>query len=112
MQCLKNQILQPYLKQSVFYFHRYYLCASVLHPKFYSWQLLISFLFKGLALQKSLPMNYYTVFHHIRELIPKDCILVSEGANTMDIGRTMLPNFYPRQRCDIFCSDSTCYISA
>ncbi|KAM9573624.1 2-hydroxyacyl-CoA lyase 1 isoform 2-T2 [Guaruba guarouba] len=55
---------------------------------------------KGLALQKSLPMNYYTVFHHIRELIPKDCILVSEGANTMDIGRTMLPNYYPRQRLD------------
>ncbi|XP_058687513.1 2-hydroxyacyl-CoA lyase 1 isoform X1 [Poecile atricapillus] len=55
---------------------------------------------KALALQKSLPMNYYTVFHHIRELIPKDCILVSEGANTMDIGRTMLPNFYPRQRLD------------
>lgn len=47
-------------------------------------------------------MNYYTVFHHIRELIPKDCILVSEGANTMDIGRTMLPNYYPRQRCGIF----------
>uniref|UniRef100_A0A8C9G035 2-hydroxyacyl-CoA lyase 1 n=1 Tax=Pavo cristatus TaxID=9049 RepID=A0A8C9G035_PAVCR len=57
---------------------------------------------KDLALQKSLPMNYYTVFHHIRELIPKDCILVSEGANTMDIGRTMLPNYHPRQRCDIF----------
>ncbi|KFW68256.1 2-hydroxyacyl-CoA lyase 1, partial [Pygoscelis adeliae] len=55
---------------------------------------------KGLALQKSLPMNYYTVFHHIRELIPKDCILVSEGANTMDIGRTMLPNYHPRQRLD------------
>ncbi|NXV21990.1 HACL1 lyase, partial [Cepphus grylle] len=55
---------------------------------------------KGLALQKSLPMNYYTVFHHIRELIPKDCILVSEGANTMDIGRTMLPNYYPCQRLD------------
>ncbi|XP_052654977.1 2-hydroxyacyl-CoA lyase 1 isoform X3 [Harpia harpyja] len=55
---------------------------------------------KGLALQKSLPMNYYTVFYHIRELIPKDCILVSEGANTMDIGRTMLPNYYPRQRLD------------
>ena len=47
-------------------------------------------------------MNYYTVFHHIRELVPKDCILVSEGANTMDIGRTMLPNYHPRQRCDIF----------
>ncbi|XP_059674456.1 2-hydroxyacyl-CoA lyase 1 isoform X3 [Gavia stellata] len=55
---------------------------------------------QGLALQKSLPMNYYTVFHHIRELIPKDCILVSEGANTMDIGRTMLPNYYSCQRLD------------
>ncbi|XP_054240910.1 2-hydroxyacyl-CoA lyase 1 isoform X3 [Indicator indicator] len=55
---------------------------------------------QALALQESLPMNYYTVFHHIRELIPKDCILVSEGANTMDIGRTMLPNYYPRQRLD------------
>ncbi|XP_068791370.1 2-hydroxyacyl-CoA lyase 1 isoform X2 [Struthio camelus] len=55
---------------------------------------------KGLELQKSLPMNYYTVFHHIRELIPRDCILVSEGANTMDIGRTMLPNYHPRQRLD------------
>uniref|UniRef100_A0A669P6D3 2-hydroxyacyl-CoA lyase n=1 Tax=Phasianus colchicus TaxID=9054 RepID=A0A669P6D3_PHACC len=55
---------------------------------------------QDLALQKSLPMNYYTVFHHIRELIPKDCILVSEGANTMDIGRTMLPNYHPRQRLD------------
>lgn len=62
----------------------------------------MSLIFKGLALQKSLPMNYYTVFHHIRELIPKDCILVSEGANTMDIGRTMLPNYHPRQRCGIF----------
>lgn len=77
------------------------LCFA-LYYKFYSWDLPISFIFKELALQKSLPMNYYTVFHHIRELIPKDCILVSEGANTMDIGRTMLPNFYPRQRCGIF----------
>ncbi|NWI09761.1 HACL1 lyase, partial [Crypturellus soui] len=55
---------------------------------------------KGLELQKSLPMNYYTVFRHIRELIPRDCILVSEGANTMDIGRTALPNYQPRQRLD------------
>ncbi|KGL77697.1 2-hydroxyacyl-CoA lyase 1, partial [Tinamus guttatus] len=55
---------------------------------------------KGLELQKSLPMNYYTVFRHIRDLIPRDCILVSEGANTMDIGRTALPNYQPRQRLD------------
>ncbi|XP_063159914.1 2-hydroxyacyl-CoA lyase 1 isoform X3 [Candoia aspera] len=55
---------------------------------------------KALSLQKQLPMNYYTVFHHVRELLPKDCILISEGANTMDIGRTMLPNYLPRHRLD------------
>ncbi|XP_015285182.1 PREDICTED: 2-hydroxyacyl-CoA lyase 1 [Gekko japonicus] len=55
---------------------------------------------KALSLRKQRLMNYYTVFHHIRELLPKDCILVSEGANTMDIGRTMLPNYHPRHRLD------------
>uniref|UniRef100_A0A3B3S636 2-hydroxyacyl-CoA lyase n=1 Tax=Paramormyrops kingsleyae TaxID=1676925 RepID=A0A3B3S636_9TELE len=45
---------------------------------------------KALALRSSLPMNYYTVFHHVSQLLPRDCIIVSEGANTMDIGRTML----------------------
>uniref|UniRef100_A0A8C1LGB5 2-hydroxyacyl-CoA lyase n=1 Tax=Cyprinus carpio TaxID=7962 RepID=A0A8C1LGB5_CYPCA len=55
---------------------------------------------KSLALQSTLPMNYYTAFHHISELLPKDCIIVSEGANTMDIGRTMLLNYLPRHRLD------------
>ncbi|TRY93287.1 hypothetical protein DNTS_010845 [Danionella cerebrum] len=55
---------------------------------------------KTLALRSSLPMNYYTVFHHISELLPRDCIIVSEGANTMDIGRTMLLNSLPRHRLD------------
>ncbi|KAM6450159.1 2-hydroxyacyl-CoA lyase 1 isoform 2-T2 [Liasis olivaceus] len=55
---------------------------------------------KALSLQKQLPMNYYTVFQHVRDLLPKDCILISEGANTMDIGRTMLPNYLPRHRLD------------
>uniref|UniRef100_A0A669P9S6 2-hydroxyacyl-CoA lyase n=1 Tax=Phasianus colchicus TaxID=9054 RepID=A0A669P9S6_PHACC len=82
------------LEVYTFLFPLYSLHVSVLHLN------LNSFIFKDLALQKSLPMNYYTVFHHIRELIPKDCILVSEGANTMDIGRTMLPNYHPRQRLD------------
>ncbi|XP_067867814.1 2-hydroxyacyl-CoA lyase 1 isoform X3 [Heterodontus francisci] len=53
---------------------------------------------KALAAQKSLPMNYYTVFHNIQALLPEDCIIVSEGANTMDIGRTMLHNYLPRHR--------------
>ncbi|XP_067867807.1 2-hydroxyacyl-CoA lyase 1 isoform X2 [Heterodontus francisci] len=55
---------------------------------------------KALAAQKSLPMNYYTVFHNIQALLPEDCIIVSEGANTMDIGRTMLHNYLPRHRLD------------
>nr|XP_057940533.1 2-hydroxyacyl-CoA lyase 1 [Doryrhamphus excisus] len=52
------------------------------------------------ALQATLPMNYYTVFHHVSQLLPHDCLIVSEGANTMDIGRTMLNNYLPRHRLD------------
>uniref|UniRef100_A0A3P8ZP36 2-hydroxyacyl-CoA lyase n=1 Tax=Esox lucius TaxID=8010 RepID=A0A3P8ZP36_ESOLU len=55
---------------------------------------------QALALQVTSPMTYYQVFHHIGQLLPRDCILVSEGANTMDIGRTMLPNCLPRHRLD------------
>ncbi|XP_049587331.1 2-hydroxyacyl-CoA lyase 1 isoform X2 [Syngnathus scovelli] len=54
----------------------------------------------ALALHSTIPMNYYTVFHHISQLLPRDCIIVSEGANTMDIGRTMLNNYLPRHRLD------------
>ncbi|XP_063707719.1 2-hydroxyacyl-CoA lyase 1-like [Culicoides brevitarsis] len=46
------------------------------------------------------PLNYYAVFHHLQNVIPKDAIIVSEGANTMDIGRTMLHNKLPRHRLD------------
>lgn len=46
------------------------------------------------------PLNYYAVFKHLREKIPSDCIIVSEGANTMDIGRSMLLNNLPRHRLD------------
>lgn len=53
-----------------------------------------------MALDTSVPLNYYTVFHHIRNIIPNDAIIVSEGANTMDIGRSMLNNILPRHRLD------------
>lgn len=53
-----------------------------------------------MSLDSSEPLNYYTVFHHVQSIIPKDCIIVSEGANTMDIGRTMLMNTLPRHRLD------------
>lgn len=58
----------------------------------------ISILPQSLALQSTVPMNYYTVFHHVSQLLPHDCIIISEGANTMDIGRTMLNNYLPRHR--------------
>ncbi|XP_036999842.2 2-hydroxyacyl-CoA lyase 1 isoform X2 [Artibeus jamaicensis] len=53
-----------------------------------------------LASKKSLPMNYYTVLYRVQEQLPRDCVIVSEGANTMDIGRTVLQNYLPRHRLD------------
>lgn len=46
------------------------------------------------------PMNYYRALRDVRAALPPDAILVSEGANTMDIGRAMLPNTAPRTRLD------------
>lgn len=54
----------------------------------------------ALALNTSVPLSYYTVFHHLQELLPKDAIIVTEGANTMDIGRSFLANKLPRHRLD------------
>ena len=48
----------------------------------------------------STPMNYYRALRDVREWMPDDAIIVSEGANTMDIGRTQLPNSQPRTRLD------------
>ena len=48
----------------------------------------------------SVPMNYYRVLRDIRDVLPRDAIIASEGANTMDIGRTVLPNFLPKHRLD------------
>ncbi|XP_039435139.1 2-hydroxyacyl-CoA lyase 1 [Culex pipiens pallens] len=53
-----------------------------------------------MAQDVKVPLNYHAVFHHLQELIPKDAIIVSEGANTMDIGRTFLHNKWPRHRLD------------
>ncbi|CAG9564743.1 unnamed protein product [Danaus chrysippus] len=55
---------------------------------------------KAQANDKSLPLNYYAVFKTVQENIPKDSIIVSEGANTMDIGRGILLNNKPRHRLD------------
>lgn len=34
----------------------------------------------------------------LRQHLDRNCYVISEGANTMDIGRTMLENFLPRHR--------------
>ena len=41
-----------------------------------------------------------SMFRDIKAAIPPNAIIVSEGANTMDIGRTQMPNFFPRHRLD------------
>jgi 2-hydroxyacyl-CoA lyase 1 len=46
------------------------------------------------------PTNYYRALRDIRAWAPADSVLVSEGANTMDIGRTQMPNAAPRLRLD------------
>jgi 2-hydroxyacyl-CoA lyase 1 len=46
------------------------------------------------------PLNYHRTLREIRDTLPRDTIIVSEGANTMDIGRTILPNFEARTRLD------------
>ncbi len=55
---------------------------------------------EAMAGQVEPPLSYYAVFKHLYELIPEDALIVSEGANTMDIGRTMLHNILPRHRLD------------
>jgi 2-hydroxyacyl-CoA lyase 1 len=46
------------------------------------------------------PMGYYRALRAVREAAPRDAIFVCEGANTMDISRTVLPNYEPRHRLD------------
>lgn len=53
-----------------------------------------------MALDSSVPLNYYAVFKTLSDSLPDNCIIASEGANTMDIGRTMLLNNEPRHRLD------------
>lgn len=51
-------------------------------------------------------MNYYSSIKIIEDQLHNvftkgdEYILVSEGSNTMDIGRTILMNYAPRQRLD------------
>lgn len=55
---------------------------------------------KGMIEDDSSPMNYYRAFKDINEWLPDDAIIIGEGANTMDIGRTQMLNKLPRHRLD------------
>ena len=46
------------------------------------------------------PMNYYRPLQEIQKLLPRDAIIVTEGASTMDISRQVLDNYEPRKRLD------------
>ncbi len=48
----------------------------------------------------SAPMNYYRAYKDIEQWLPDDAIIIGEGANTMDIGRTQMPNRAARHRLD------------
>ena len=48
----------------------------------------------------STPTNYYRALKDISAWATEDAVIIGEGANTMDIGRTQLPNTSPRLRLD------------
>ena len=48
----------------------------------------------------SAPTNYYRALKDISAWSPENAVIIGEGANTMDIGRTQLPNKSPRLRLD------------
>ncbi len=54
----------------------------------------------GMQADESAPMNYYRAFRDIAEWLRPDDLIIGEGANTMDIGRTQMPNTNPRHRLD------------
>jgi 2-hydroxyacyl-CoA lyase 1 len=46
------------------------------------------------------PMNYYRPLQEIQDALPKDALIITEGASTMDISRQVLDNYEPRKRVD------------
>lgn len=55
---------------------------------------------RGMVNNDSAPMNYYRAFKDINDWLPDNAIVIGEGANTMDIGRTQMQNHLPRHRLD------------
>lgn len=52
--------------------------------------------------EDKIPMTYHRVFGEIKARLPTDgsVFIVSEGANTMDIGRSVFDQYTPRRRLD------------
>jgi 2-hydroxyacyl-CoA lyase 1 len=46
------------------------------------------------------PMNYYRPLQELQDALPRDAIIVTEGASTMDISRQVLDNYEARHRLD------------
>lgn len=53
-----------------------------------------------LANDRTVPMNYYCPLEIINKRLPRDAIVINEGSETMDIGRTVLQNYTPKSRLD------------
>ena len=49
---------------------------------------------------ESVPIGYYRALRSINEAMPRDMIIVAEGARTMDISRSVINNYLPRTRLD------------
>jgi 2-hydroxyacyl-CoA lyase 1 len=50
--------------------------------------------------EEVVPMTYYSSYEVLKRFIPADTILIGEGANTMDIGRTVFTHEEPRRKLD------------
>ena len=48
----------------------------------------------------AVPMGYYRILREIRDCLPKDAIVVADGANVMDISRQVINTYFPRHRLD------------
>ena len=55
---------------------------------------------RQLGLNASNPITYYRAFAALSSVLPASALLVSEGANTMDISRTCILHSLPRTRLD------------
>lgn len=57
-------------------------------------------IFASHASNRASPMNYYCALGIINKHTPRDAVVMNEGSDTMDIGRTVLNNYLPRKRLD------------